>query len=116
VQDDVLAKYADREVRVYVVWLRMLRTDDRSEWPRTEIVDPRAAHFWDPGKAVGAALARRDELKAWRPVAWDVWAMFPRATTWTTEPPQPSASGRTIIRTRDQLTAAVAALPARQAR
>jgi hypothetical protein len=93
----------------------MLRTDARSEWPRNEIVDPRATHFWDERKAVGTALAARDDLKGWRPVAWDIWAMFPPGATWTENVPRPIATGRTIIRTRDQLEAAVAALPLRQA-
>lgn len=106
-----MAKYGDRDVRVFVVWLRMLRTDARSEWPRNEIVDPRATHFWDERKAVGIALAARDDLKGWRPVAWDVWVTYPPGATWTAEAPRPAASGRTIIRTRDQLVAAIAVLP-----
>ena len=114
--DDVLAKFGDRDLRVYAVWLPMLRTDARSEWPRNEIVDPRATHLWDAGKAVGSALAARDDLKTWRPVAWDIWAMFPAGATWSADAPKPMASGKTIIRTRDELSAAVAALPARQAR
>jgi hypothetical protein len=116
VQDDVLAKYPDRDLKVYAVWLTMVRTDARSEWPRNEIVDPRATHFWDERKAVGTALAARDDLKSWRPVAWDIWAMYSPGTTWSAEAPRPAASGRTIIRTRDQLEAAVAALPVGRAR
>jgi hypothetical protein len=115
VQDNVLAKLGDRDVKVFVVWLAMRRTDARSEWPRNEIVDPRATHFWDERKAVGTALAARDDLKSWRPVAWDIWAMFPAGTIWIADVPRPIASGHTVIGTRDQLEAAVAALPPRQA-
>jgi hypothetical protein len=111
VQDDLLAKYRDRDLKVYVIWLKMLRTDARSEWPRNEIVDPRATHYWDEAKTVGTALAAGDALKAWRPVAWDMWAMYPPAATWTTGPPAPAGFGRTSLRTRDQLETAVAALP-----
>jgi hypothetical protein len=107
----MLAKYADRDLKVYVIWLRMLRTDARSEWPRNEIVDPRATHYWDEGKIVGTALAARDDLKAWRPVAWDSWAMYPPGSTWSADAPRPLSFGRTILRTRNQLTAAIAALP-----
>jgi hypothetical protein len=89
----------------------MIRTDARSEWPRNEIVDPRATHYWDERKIVGAALAQREDLKAWRPVAWDIWALFPPAITWSEAPPRSAGAGRTILRTRDQLEAAVAALP-----
>jgi hypothetical protein len=116
VQDDLLAKYRDRDLAVLVVWLSMLRTDDRSEWPRDEIVDRRAMHYWDRDKVVGTVLAMREDLKAWRPVAYDIWAMFPPGITWSADAPRPVASGRTIIGTRDRLAAAVAALPVARAR
>jgi hypothetical protein len=111
VQEDVLAKLADRDVAVSVVWLNMVRTDGRDLWPADAIVDPRATHYWDEAKTVGKALASRDELAAWRPVAWDVWAIFPPGARWDDLPPRPAAFGRTIIKTRQQLVEAVAALP-----
>jgi hypothetical protein len=111
VQDDVLAKYPDRDVAVSVVWVNMLRTDARDQWPHDEIVDARATHYWDEAKLVGSALAARDELKAWRPAAWDVWALYPPGATWTDQAPLPAASGGTIIRTRERLASAVAGLP-----
>jgi len=111
VQDDLLAKYPDRDLKVFVIWLALSRTDARSEWPRNEIVDPRARHFWDPGKAVGIALAAREDLKSWRPVAYDIWTMYPPGLTWGDEAPRPAASGRTIIKTRAELGTAIAALP-----
>lgn len=107
----MLAKLADRDVAVSVVWLTMVRTDARDLWPADAIVDPRATHYWDEAKAVGRALASRDDLGAWRPVAWDVWAVFPAGVRWDDGPPRPAASGRTIIRTRQQLAEAVARLP-----
>jgi hypothetical protein len=116
VQDDLLAKYRDRDLKVYVIWLTVLRTDARSEWPRNEIVDPRATHYWDEGKVVGAAIAAREELKSWRPVAFDIWAMYAPGTTWSAEAPRPNGSGRTILRTRDQLRQAVAEVAALQTR
>jgi hypothetical protein len=111
VQEDVLAKLADRDVAVSVVWLTMVRTDARDLWPADAIIDPRATHYWDGAKAVGKALASRDDLAAWRPVAWDVWAVFPAGVRWEDAPPRPAAFGRTIIKTRQQLADAVAALP-----
>jgi hypothetical protein len=111
VQDDVLGKLPDRHVAVFVVWFNMVRTDERTRWPHDEIVDRRAIHFWDGRKTVGAALAARDELTAWRPVAWDVWALYPAGAKWDAVVPAPASSGRTIIRTRKELASAVAALP-----
>ena len=109
-QDDVLAKYPDRDVAVSVVWFNMVRTDERDRWPRDEIVDRRARHFWDARKLVGSALASRDELSAWRPVAWDVWLLYPAGTRWDVTVPVPAARGRTIINTRAALDQAIAAL------
>jgi hypothetical protein len=111
VQDDVLAKYPDRDVAVTVVWFNMVRTDARDRWPNDEIVDPRARHVWDEAKLIGKALASHADLAAWRPVAWDVWLLYPAGTTWDATVPVPRARGRTIIKTRDALDAAIAALP-----
>ena len=110
-QDDVLAKYPDRDVAVTVVWFNMVRTDARDRWPRDEIVDRRARHVWDAGKLVGTALAGREELASWRPVAYDVWLLYPAGTTWDVTAPVPEARGRTIIKTRAALDAAIRALP-----
>jgi hypothetical protein len=112
VQDDVLAKYPDRDVAVTVVWFNMVRTDARDRWPRNEIVDRRARHLWDAGKLVGTALAGRQELAAWRPVAWDAWLLYPAGTTWDQTPPVPATRGRTIIKTRAALDEAMRALRA----
>jgi hypothetical protein len=111
VQEDVLAKLADRDVAVSVVWLTIARTDARDLWPADAIIDPRATHYWDETKAVGKALASRDDLARWRPVAWDVWAVFPAGVRWEDATPRPAAFGGTIIKTRQQLAEAVAALP-----
>ena len=112
----MLARYPDRDVSVTVVWFNMVRTDARDRWPPYEIVDPRARHLWDEAKLVGSALAARPELAAWRPVAWDVWLLYPAGTTWDCEAPVPEARGRTIIKTRDALDQAIAALPRRAPR
>ncbi len=107
----MLAKYPDRDVAVTVVWFNMVRTDARDRWPRNEIVDKRARHLWDAGKLVGTALAGRDELADWRPVAWDAWLLYPAGTTWDQTAPVPAARGKTIIRTRAALDDAMRALP-----
>jgi len=108
----VLAAYPDRDVRVHVVWFNMVRTDARDRWPRDEIVDDRATHYWDEDKAVGRALASREELAGWRPVAWDVWLLYPPGVTWGDDAPLPAARGRTIIGTREELDAAIRDVPA----
>ena len=106
-----MGKYRDRDLAVLVIWMRVLRTDARDEWPRDEIVDRRATHFWDRDTVVGTALAAREDLKKWRPVAYDIWAMYPAGIMWSAEAPRPAASGKTIISTRDRLAATIAALP-----
>ena len=107
----MLAKYPDRDVAVTVVWFNMVRTDARDRWPRDEIVDRRARHVWDAGKLVGTSLGGREELASWRPVAYDVWLLYPAGTTWDVTAPVPAARGRTIIKTRAALDAAIRALP-----
>jgi hypothetical protein len=113
VQDDLLAKYPDRDVSVSVVWFNMVRTDARDRWPRDEIVDPRARHYWDEPKLVGRALAARDELASWRPIAWDAWLLYPAGTAADVAGVVPATRGRTIIKTREALEREIRALPVR---
>ncbi len=109
----MLARYSDRDLAVGVIWFSMVRTDARDRWPRNEIVDPRAQHFWDEHKLAGKALAAREELAAWRPVAWDVWLLYPPDVTWSGEAPATAQRGRTVIGTRGELDQAIARLPRR---
>ena len=107
----MLAKLADRDVAVSVVWLTMVRTDARDLWPADAIIDPRVTHCWDEAKAVGSArLARRPRRVAARRLGTS-GPCFSAGARWDDAPPRPAAFGGTVIKTRRQLAEAVAALP-----
>lgn len=62
-----MERYADRKVRVLVVWEPILATDWRAPSGKTQarIHDRRARQFWDPKHFVAEELARLAKQKSW---------------------------------------------------
>ncbi|HEX2445006.1 MAG TPA: hypothetical protein VHJ77_13755 [Vicinamibacterales bacterium] len=89
---DVLDEYPEQKVKVFSVWLPILRSDQgppgRSALGR--LSDDRASHYWDPDKLVAARLAR--DARSPQPVQeccvrsgtlWDIAAVYPPGVLWT---------------------------------
>jgi hypothetical protein len=83
VQENVLERHPDAGVRVYVVWLPVLPTDERFGVADL-LVDERATHFWDGGRTVGASFADREGSAG--SFAWDVFYLFAPDAAWEDEP------------------------------
>ena len=104
-QENILERYPDAEVRVFAVWLPALSTDQRFEVADL-MVDERVEHFWDGGRVVGDAVrdlvgAPEDQL------VWDVFLAFGPDARWTDRPPQPLAIGAPVVDAADELAAAL---------
>ena len=92
--NDLLAEFPDAPLRVYVVWQPVLKTDLGP--PLSSVLglipDPRAAQFWDPGRALSAEIVRNvnaepgrfgfDEPLPADFVVWDVVAVFDGTAVW----------------------------------
>jgi hypothetical protein len=79
----------DSQVRVYAVWVPILKTDVKATVAAaTELLpDERVSHFWDAEGDLVKAYARIMELGN-RP-AWDVYLLFGGEAEWKSQPPAP---------------------------
>jgi hypothetical protein len=88
-QNEVMAKLADPEVRAYVVWVPMFFGAER-DVPRatTELPDPRASHYWDGDSLL--VQGYRETLKFNEP-AWDIFLLYAPEAKWEGDrPPAPA--------------------------
>src|SRR5262249_44846239 len=85
---EVLASTKAENLHLYIVWLPMLRSDDRdSAFERTkEFSDPRVSYYWDDSRITGAAW--RDLLNL-PTTAWDIYFLYSSKTNWTEVPGKP---------------------------
>lgn len=90
----VLQKIDDERVLVLVVWQPLLGTDNYSEAQKTAglIPDPRAVHYWEPGRVLGLAYGERLPLPGEFNLAVDMVLLFDPGTIWReTDLPAPGA-------------------------
>ncbi len=79
------------DLRVYAVWVPMLRIDFSLAVSRatTWLPDKRVDQFWDAEGELPRAYSRILRLPDSRP-AWDVYLVFDREARWGAEPPAPA--------------------------
>ena len=79
------------DLRVYAVWVPILRTDIRLAVSRAtaRLPDDRVNHFWDAEGALPQSYSRILGLPDSGP-AWDVYLVFDRNARWDAEPPAPA--------------------------
>jgi hypothetical protein len=109
VAHNVLERYRDAGLRVYVVWVHRWATDTRSEIDGAGLVDPRVTHLWDTAGVVGQPLLARFGVDLGG-LDYDFFLLFGRDATWGSSPPRPVSSGGTVISTSDRLASAAAGL------
>ena len=86
----MLDKVKGADLRVYAVWVPILRTDFSLAVSRAtaRLPDERVNHFWDAEGELPQAYSRILRLPDSRP-AWDVYLVFDRDARWDAEPPAP---------------------------
>ena len=91
VRDDLAKKYADEGIAFFIVYLPMLRTDDRDaaverlkDWD-----DDRFMFYWDGDREIAQAFGKTLEMPARHPVAWDIYFLFDREAKWKDGAPMP---------------------------
>jgi len=87
-QREVLSKYPDPDLRVYMVWVPKLRGLERDvASATTQYPDVRAMHFWDAPSVL--VRGYRDTLKLPED-AWDVFLLYGPDARWDdARPPVP---------------------------
>jgi hypothetical protein len=113
VQEELLAKHGDADVRVYAIWFSMYPTDLRERWPADVLTDRRVVHLWDEQKNVGRWYGERerdiethvapDSSGLGQPILWDAYLVYGRASRWDEAPTELLRWGRTILRTKESL-------------
>jgi hypothetical protein len=101
VQEEILAEYADPNLRVYAVWFPMLWGDARWRWHGDVLSDARVTHFWDKQRVVGQWFA--EHIEGYSDVVWDTYYLFGPDSQWADTPAPLLSSGATIYRTRQEL-------------
>jgi hypothetical protein len=101
VQNQLLAQYTSKSLRVYAVWLPMLWADARTMWNGTTMPDPRVIHFWDGETVVGQWFAK--QVDGYQGIAWDVYYLYGPDATWESVPSPLIGSGSTIYSERQAL-------------
>jgi hypothetical protein len=103
VQENVLEKHPEADLRVYVGWLPMLRTDARFGVAEL-MVDDRVRHFWDGDQLLGTYFAKLTGAGAGA-VAWDVFFLYPPNASWGD---RPRVTGAPVIDQAAELERALA--------
>lgn len=95
----MLKKVASAELRVHVVWVPILPSDDEAaaRQAAARFAEPRLRSYWDPDRALGNALGRvlalppgrLDEGRA-QGIAWDVYLLYERGARWSEPAPAPT--------------------------
>jgi hypothetical protein len=87
-QQEVLAKVNDPDLRVYMVWVPKSRGLERDVASATrQYPEPRAQHFWDARSVLVDGYEQTLQLPE---DAWDVFMIYGRGARWEgTMPPAP---------------------------
>jgi len=85
---EVLTRYDDPSLRIYVVWVPKQRGLERDVAAATrEVKDPRATHYWDEPSVL--VRGYRDTLKVSED-AWDIYLLYGPEAKWEGGlPPKP---------------------------
>jgi hypothetical protein len=109
VAHNLLERYRDARLRVYVVWVHRWATDTRSEIDGAGLLDRRVTQFWDTGGVIGAPFLERFGVDLGG-LDYDFFLLFGPEATWGSSPPRPVSSGGTVITSSDRLARAAAGL------
>lgn len=84
----VMKQVRDKRLRVSIVWMPILETDDRnSAMERSkEFLDTRVAYYWDANRITGPLWQEVMKIPAF---AWDIYFLYDKGGHWTSKPTVP---------------------------
>jgi hypothetical protein len=95
VQEEILEKHPESDVKVYAIWLSVLGGDNGSTWPDGALLDDRVTKFWDVDKLASKFFAKHEDFLG--NVAWDIYYLYGADATWDDGPNPLISKGFTII-------------------
>lgn len=96
-RENVLERYPDADLRVYVVWVPRIPTDERFQVAEL-IVDKRATHFWDNQRRI------ENHFAAQGGAAYDFFYLYGPDARWGDEP---VSTGAPVVAEGDKLAQAL---------
>ncbi len=110
-QQNILERNPEADLRVYTVWLPVLPGDAREAWDEGVLPGARARHFWDAQGRVASWFARRTPGASLESVFYDVWLLYGRDARWDGDGVSDArGSGATVIGTTGELQRAIGPL------
>lgn len=90
-QNKTLRQVTDPNVRVYAVWVPIIKSDFETMVGSAtkRLPDERVSHFWDGNGELVKSYARLLQLGDAQP-AWDVYFVYDRDAEWKDTPPVPT--------------------------
>lgn len=93
-QEQILERYPEADLAVYLVWLPVLPSDERFGVADV-LVDERVRQFWDDDRLVSDEVGRL--TGADEGLAWDVYLLFGPEATWGRRLPAPLGRGAPVV-------------------
>ncbi|MCY4545396.1 MAG: hypothetical protein OXD39_09175 [Gemmatimonadetes bacterium] len=109
-QQDILKQYSSDDLRVYVVWQRILAGDSVNTArmaARQVFSDKRVSQMWDPAHALGLWYKHSGELEHKDPMVWDAYFLYGADSEWKDAPTGLIDAGTTVWNLREQLLKSV---------
>jgi hypothetical protein len=107
VSSELLPSLPPSDLRIYAVWMPILRSDGRLQVDPGLVPDPRATRWWDEGMLTGLFFKGRPEFSAHDDfVVWDAYGLYGKRARWEPLAAGPSdvvATGWTIIAEAEKL-------------
>ena len=97
-RENVLERYPDADLRVYVVWVPRVPTDERFQ-VADEIADERATHYWDNDRTIEEHFVRQGA-----PAVYDFFYVYGPDVAWGEKP---DATGAPVVTEAGKLEAAL---------
>ena len=104
-QKNILDKYPDADLKIYAVWMPVIRGDSRLAVPNAVALLPdlRVIHFWDQTRISGNFFKNNIVPNVRVSVAWDMFFLYDKDAKWDKIPGPLVDKGRTIIATSGSL-------------
>ncbi len=105
-QQNILQHLSSDNLRVYVVWQRILNNDSvntAQDAAGKLFNDGRVRHMWDPAHALGFWYKQAGDLEHKDPLVWDAYYLYGAESEWTDAPSGLIDTGSTVWNLRDRL-------------
>ena len=91
VQNEILSRIQSKDLKVYVIWTPVLKSDDRlaAVASTKNLNDPRAEHYWDADQSLARQFGITTTLPDNLDLAWDIYFVFDKNVLWKTQLPDP---------------------------